>query len=286
MRMNDEKEGRLVALGASLGAYGSRLKAGANRTKVGRFIMGNGAKIGLVGVLALIVLVVAVWDKTNEEAKKEDLKALPIVQSPRPADPRVRPLREPSPDDRVVGRMDHQGPLAVPTLPPRLDPVPVVAQAPAPPPPAPPAPPPAAPASKKYTIQAHDTLSSIAAAHYGNRGKWKVIYEANKSVITDQDRLPVGKEIVIPALAPAAPATAGGAEPRVAPAQPGPEPRATTPVPAGARKTHIVKRGETLSIIAEKELGARAKWRAIFEANRDKLPSENSLREGQELVIP
>lgn len=240
--------------------------------------MGNGAKIGLVGVLALIVLVVAVWDKSNEEGKKEDLKALPIVQQPPRAGPRVKPLPEPAREDRVVGQIDHNGSLAVgvPNPPARVEPLPAVAHAP-------PAPSQAAPPAKKYTILAHDTLSSIAAAHYGNRGKWKVIWDANRDAIPDSNHLPVGREITIPQAAPPAAPVAAAQPPTP---RPGSEPRAAAPVPAGARKTHVVKRGETLSIIAEQELGSRAKWRAIFEANKDKLPSENSLKEGQELVIP
>jgi nucleoid-associated protein YgaU len=235
--------------------------------------MGNGAKIGLVGVLALIVLVVAVWDKTNDDGRKDELAGLRFVQSPKPAEPnpRVKPLREPAAEDHVSGQMDQHGALAAP------------AAAPPPPAPAPAArTPDAAPAPKKYRIQPHDTLSSIAAENLGNRAKWRAIYEANKGVIANPDRLPVGKEILIPA----AQAPGGGAEPHAAAPAAGPEPRAAAPVAASVRKTHVVKHGETLSIVAEQELGSRAKWRVIYEANRDKLSDPDAVREGQELTIP
>lgn len=267
--------------------------------------MGNGAKIGLVGVLALIVLVVAVWDKTNEDAKKGDLRALPVVPAPKALEAaRVKKLPEPPREDRLIGQLDHNGPLATrgtaggAGAPPAAGAQPSRGEAaesasPAAPPaapaapPAPPAPsaPSAPPAGKRYRIQPRDTLSSIAAAHYGNRGKWRAIFEANRSVIADPDRLPAGKEIVIPPLAPqAAPPPATAAAPRE-----GAPPALALPAgrtASAGQRTHVVEAGETLSSIAEKTLGSRAKWKAIFEANKEKLASPDALELGMELTIP
>jgi nucleoid-associated protein YgaU len=113
----------------------------------------------------------------------------------------------------------------------------------------------------------------------------------------------VGKVIVIPAPeGPPGPATA--AAPRAgdarspalsvptaaqagAPAQPAPTRPAPSPAaPVSAGRKHIVKPGDTLSSIAARTLGSRAKWSAIFEANRDKLASPDALEVGMELVIP
>jgi len=77
---------------------------------------------------------------------------------------------------------------------------------------------------------------------------------------------------------------------QAAPAQPPPTttriaPTKPTP-PASAGRTHTVVKGDTLFSLAQKYYGSRSKWRDIYAANRDKLPSENSLRLGMELTIP
>jgi LysM repeat protein len=50
-----------------------------------------------------------------------------------------------------------------------------------------------------YTVQANDTLSSIAQQAYGNANAWQKIYDANKQVIgNDPNLLQVGEVIFIP----------------------------------------------------------------------------------------
>lgn len=56
--------------------------------------------------------------------------------------------------------------------------------------------------------------------------------------------------------------------------------------PAAAGRRHTVAKGDTLFSLAQKYYGNRAKWRDIYAANRDVLPSENALRLGMELKIP
>ena len=65
--------------------------------------------------------------------------------------------------------------------------------------------------------------------------------------------------------------------------------RSPRPRPAPAAdtvETYVVQRGDTLSGIASKVYGDRNQWNRIFEANRNSLPSPESIREGQTLVIP
>lgn len=52
----------------------------------------------------------------------------------------------------------------------------------------------------EYTITRQDTLWDIAEAYYGKGHLWRKIYDANRDVITDPDRPPVGKTIRIPPL--------------------------------------------------------------------------------------
>ena len=66
---------------------------------------------------------------------------------------------------------------------------------------------------------------------------------------------------------------------------PQPRPQQQTPAPAGRR--HVVIKGDTLFILAQKYYGNRSRWREIYAANRNVLPSEQSpLRIGMELKIP
>ena len=62
----------------------------------------------------------------------------------------------------------------------------------------------AAPASAEastfYTVQSGDTLGKIAAAHYGNAGKYTVIFEANQPMLSDPDKIYPGQSLRIPAL--------------------------------------------------------------------------------------
>jgi len=53
--------------------------------------------------------------------------------------------------------------------------------------------------ARTHTVEAGETLSSIAARYYGSEGKWRLIYEANRQKIgPDPDRLPRGAVLVIP----------------------------------------------------------------------------------------
>lgn len=51
-------------------------------------------------------------------------------------------------------------------------------------------------------------------------------------------------------------------------------------------KRHTVIKGDTLYSLAQRYYGDRARWRDIYSANRDVMPSENALSIGMELKIP
>lgn len=50
----------------------------------------------------------------------------------------------------------------------------------------------------EYVVKSSDTLSGIAKAFYGKSAMWREIYEANKNVIDDPDRLKPGVTIRVP----------------------------------------------------------------------------------------
>ena len=60
----------------------------------------------------------------------------------------------------------------------------------------------------------------------------------------------------------------------------------TTTTTTGPTRTHVVREGETLSMISLKYYGTKDRWRDIYDANRDVLPDPNHIQAGQKLTIP
>ena len=53
-------------------------------------------------------------------------------------------------------------------------------------------------ATKTYTVKAGDTLSKIAKQHCGNANLYMKIFEANKGLLKDPDKIQVGQVLNIP----------------------------------------------------------------------------------------
>jgi nucleoid-associated protein YgaU len=56
------------------------------------------------------------------------------------------------------------------------------------------------PEAALYTVQAGDSLSQIAKAHYGDAMKYPVIFEANRPMLKDPDKIYPGQVLRIPPL--------------------------------------------------------------------------------------
>lgn len=56
------------------------------------------------------------------------------------------------------------------------------------------------PVAQFHTVQSGDTLGKIAKTYYGNAMKYPVIFEANKPMLTDPDKIYPGQVLRIPAL--------------------------------------------------------------------------------------
>jgi nucleoid-associated protein YgaU len=62
--------------------------------------------------------------------------------------------------------------------------------------------------------------------------------------------------------------------------------RASEPDTAAAGSTYTVRKGDTLSAIAQREYGDASAWRRIYEANRGQIDNPDLIHPGQELTIP
>ena len=56
------------------------------------------------------------------------------------------------------------------------------------------------PEARYYTVQGGDSLSKIAKAHYGDFNKYHQIFEANKPMLSDPDKIYPGQVLRIPNL--------------------------------------------------------------------------------------
>lgn len=60
----------------------------------------------------------------------------------------------------------------------------------------------------------------------------------------------------------------------------------SAPAASNAPKQYTVQEGDTLSTIAKKFYGASSRWKDIYEANKNVLPSPKALKIGQVLTVP
>ena len=126
-----------------------------------------------------------------------------------------------------------------------------------------------------YAVQAGDTLSQISDKCFGTASRWKEIQALNG--ITDPSKIYVGMKLRLPAgeVAQATP---------VAPVQPVSNVTQKVSTPPAAKGTYVVKRGDMLSVIAQRELGSSKRWREIVALNPKVDPKK--LHEGTVLRMP
>lgn len=55
-------------------------------------------------------------------------------------------------------------------------------------------------ATKSYKVVSGDSLSKIAKREYGNANEWTRIFEANKDILKDPDKIFPGQMLKIPPL--------------------------------------------------------------------------------------
>jgi nucleoid-associated protein YgaU len=133
------------------------------------------------------------------------------------------------------------------------------------------------PKFRDYTIQRGDTMESIAQKELGSRKLADALRTAN--ALMDPDHLKPGRTMRIPL----DPTNIQG-KPVLAES---PQTSTATAASASTETTeYTVKSGDTLSGIAKAKYGSTKFKDFLYEANKDRLPDEDGLREGQKLRIP
>ena len=125
------------------------------------------------------------------------------------------------------------------------------------------------PSAVVHEVRTGDDLWTLAERYYGRGQDWRRIAAANPDRLTGgPDRLEVGWRLQVPGVAPVAAVddVRDGADP-----EPG---------------TVVVRPGDSLSAIAERELGDDARWLELFETNRAVLDDPDVLEAGQQLEVP
>lgn len=113
----------------------------------------------------------------------------PITETSGPAHtagPDVSPIGRPPVEESAV--VETTPVAAPPTRQPATQPTPAPTRAPATTP----------TGVRKHIIGKGDTLTSLALKYYGNRSRWRDIFEANRDVLKSKDDVKIGMELKIP----------------------------------------------------------------------------------------
>lgn len=132
----------------------------------------------------------------------------------------------------------------------------------------------------EYVVQEDDSLWTIAAQWFGDATRWQEIAEANPAI--NPDRLRVGQKLQLPSHQPDAGAVALNRAVAVPAA-----PTTGKARPAAGDAYYTVRRGDTLSTIAQARYHNGSRWREIYDANRTAIGWDpDRLKVGMRLRMP
>ncbi|MBU0716625.1 MAG: LysM peptidoglycan-binding domain-containing protein, partial [Planctomycetes bacterium] len=141
----------------------------------------------------------------------------------------------------------------------------------------------------RHTVVTGDTLWSVAAKYYqrGTGGLVNAIFEANRAVLSEPDRLRVGMVLTIPGKpgdqpATSPPPTVGGDQGLSLASQL----KSGEPAPATSFRWYQVKKNDRYVSIAREQLGDGSRWREIFELNKSQFPDPDAIRDGVRIKLP
>lgn len=111
---------------------------------------------------------------------------------------------------------------------------------------------------RTYVVEPGDTLFGIAQEQLGDGNRWPEIFALNRDQIGNPDLIFPGQVLRLP------------------------DASSTDPVP----QVYTVRRGDSLSKIARKQLGDGNRWPEIFDLNRNVINNPNVIFPGQILLLP
>lgn len=106
-----------------------------------------------------------------------------------------------------------------------------------------------------YAVQSGDTLMKIAFETYGDLYRWKDIYEWNKGTLSSPSGVRKGMRLKL-------------------------EKPATSVVIERNGDKYLIKKGDTLGTISDEVYGTKAKWKKIYENNRQLIKDPNKIFAG------
>jgi nucleoid-associated protein YgaU len=134
-----------------------------------------------------------------------------------------------------------------------------------------------------HRIEEGETLWSIAQRYYGDGNLHPKLAEWNTDRVGSGGTIRPGASLVIPSRA-----ELDGGEVRDVPrdTRPNDPVRTDPPKPEGGQWVYVVKRGDVLSTIAQRELGTVKRMDEILRLNSDKIKSADEIWVGLELKMP
>ncbi|MEX2672584.1 MAG: LysM peptidoglycan-binding domain-containing protein [Phycisphaeraceae bacterium] len=127
-----------------------------------------------------------------------------------------------------------------------------------------------------HYVKENETLSKIADQYYGDPGYYEVIYEANRNAISNPNFVRPGVRLVIPDKA--------GTVARRQTESPA---ETTQEQPPTARtQTYTIREKDTIWALADRFYGNGAKWKELYELNKDKIDNPDRLTVGDEITVP
>ncbi len=136
---------------------------------------------------------------------------------------------------------------------------------------------PAAKEDRTYVVKPGDSLWGIAEREYGRQSRELVdaLYAANRGQMSSPGALKVGMRLSLP---PAGKANANAKTDRELAVH---RASAATPV-----RFYQVQKGDRYTTIAERFLGEKARWKELYELNKDIFPDAGRIRPGVRIRLP
>lgn len=131
----------------------------------------------------------------------------------------------------------------------------------------------------KYVVQEGDTVAGIARRFLGSDTRWPEIQALNPDRVSKEGGVRAGVTLKVPISSTAGSGLLNTQERRSDSVRP------VTP-DSGSKRNYVVKANDTLSQIAQKELGTSKRMDEILKLNKDKIENPDEIYEGLKLVLP